>query len=251
MSTQQPSTPPGPPPGWYPDPNGQQVLRWWDGRQWGPHTQPLPAAPPEAAGRHHAPGAAGSAPSGGEPDDELPPTAAPVAKPQLPAPYGQDQPPYPPGPPQRPPMPRRRRIGWAVIAGAGALFIVLVIVAAVQGAHSSGSTPAQDAAGSPSAGAPPSSSALAAPSPSSSPPPCLTHSCIVSVIEQTLPGTEAKDGSVMTKAVCYKSTVKSNPGGTYTASCDVSYSDGEVWSGYATLLVAQQQVSWEPEQEVQ
>ena len=35
--------PAGPPSGWYLDPNGQQVLRWWDGMQWGPHTQPLPA----------------------------------------------------------------------------------------------------------------------------------------------------------------------------------------------------------------
>jgi hypothetical protein len=34
--------PPGPPPGWYQDPNGLPVLRWWDGVQWGPRTQPLP-----------------------------------------------------------------------------------------------------------------------------------------------------------------------------------------------------------------
>ena len=32
----------GPPPGWYMDPNGLQGLRWWDGTQWSPHTQPLP-----------------------------------------------------------------------------------------------------------------------------------------------------------------------------------------------------------------
>jgi len=32
----------GPPPGWYVDPNGFQVLRWWDGIKWSPHTQPLP-----------------------------------------------------------------------------------------------------------------------------------------------------------------------------------------------------------------
>jgi len=32
----------GPPPGWYLDPQGMQVLRWWDGTRWGPQTQPLP-----------------------------------------------------------------------------------------------------------------------------------------------------------------------------------------------------------------
>lgn len=32
----------GPPSGWYVDPNGLQVLRWWDGTKWSPHTQPLP-----------------------------------------------------------------------------------------------------------------------------------------------------------------------------------------------------------------
>ena len=26
------------PPGWYPDNSGQAPLRWWDGRQWTPHT---------------------------------------------------------------------------------------------------------------------------------------------------------------------------------------------------------------------
>jgi hypothetical protein len=70
-------------------------------------------------------------------------------------------------------------------------------------------------------------------------------------VERTLPGTEAKDGSVMTKVTCYESTVKANPGDTYTVSCNVSYSDGEVWSGYATVLEASQQVSWEPENELQ
>jgi Protein of unknown function (DUF2510) len=47
VSDQQPpdhraDTAVGPPPGWYQDPGGQQALRWWDGTQWGPHTQPLP-----------------------------------------------------------------------------------------------------------------------------------------------------------------------------------------------------------------
>lgn len=47
MSYQQPPDhgadgPTGPPPGWYMDPNGLQALRWWDGTNWGTHTQPLP-----------------------------------------------------------------------------------------------------------------------------------------------------------------------------------------------------------------
>lgn len=32
----------GPPPGWYPDHGDPQTLRWWDGIQWSPHTQPPP-----------------------------------------------------------------------------------------------------------------------------------------------------------------------------------------------------------------
>ena len=36
--------PVGPPAGWYPDPAGQPVLRWWDGVRWGEQTQA--AAPP-------------------------------------------------------------------------------------------------------------------------------------------------------------------------------------------------------------
>ncbi len=42
MSYRQADVPAGPPSGWYLDPGGLQVLRWWDGRQWGSQTQPLP-----------------------------------------------------------------------------------------------------------------------------------------------------------------------------------------------------------------
>ncbi|UDY35440.1 DUF4870 domain-containing protein [Dermatobacter hominis] len=45
MSDQQQQPPAGPPPGWYPDPQG--VTRWWDGTAWGqaaPPAQPAPGA---------------------------------------------------------------------------------------------------------------------------------------------------------------------------------------------------------------
>lgn len=34
-----PPAPTGPPPGWYADPNGAPVQRWWDGTRWTEHTQ--------------------------------------------------------------------------------------------------------------------------------------------------------------------------------------------------------------------
>jgi hypothetical protein len=34
---------PGWPPDWYPDPDGQRVLRWWDGDDWTDQTRLLPS----------------------------------------------------------------------------------------------------------------------------------------------------------------------------------------------------------------
>ncbi len=208
MSHEQPpdpsgGVPAGPPPGWYPAPGGQQVLRWWDGTAWAPHTQPMPGAQPGAA----SPGAG-------------------------PGPVGQQQ------PGRRPPKGGGSHWVRNILSGIGAVVVVVFVLSHLSsgGSGGNGSTAA---AGSPSA--PAGSPSAAA---------CTTHSCIASDVEQTLPGTEAKDGSVMTKVTCYKSTVKANPGDTYTVSCDVSYSDGEIWSGYATVLVASQQVTWEPENEI-
>ena len=48
-----------PQPGWYPDPAGQQVLRWWDGTAWAPHTQPRPVPPPGAVLFRTGPGPGG------------------------------------------------------------------------------------------------------------------------------------------------------------------------------------------------
>ena len=80
---------------------------------------------------------------------------------------------------------------------------------------------------------------------------CTTHACIVSNLQQSLTGLAAKDGSVITGATCYKKTVKHNAGNTWTAECHVTYSDQTVYSGFATLLVAKDEVSWEPVQELQ
>jgi hypothetical protein len=37
----QPQQQPVIPPGWYRDPAGAPMMRWWDGGQWTPGTQPL------------------------------------------------------------------------------------------------------------------------------------------------------------------------------------------------------------------
>jgi hypothetical protein len=126
-----------------------------------------------------------------------------------------------------------------------------IAIAALSGCASAGtSTPAAvvTTASAPSAVADP----AADPAPSAAASTlCTTHACIVGDLQQSLVGLVAKDGSVITGATCYKKTVKHNAGNTYTAECHVTYSDDTVYSGFATLLVAKDEVSWEPTEEVQ
>ena len=42
------ASPPGSPPGWYPDPGGQPLQRWWNGTMWTGATRSLPQAPTAA-----------------------------------------------------------------------------------------------------------------------------------------------------------------------------------------------------------
>lgn len=132
---------------------------------------------------------------------------------------------------------------------------ILAAALALTGCAASGS-PSSPTSSRPAATAAATSASALAASPSASPSPaasvlCTTHACIVSDIERSLVGLVAKDESVITKAVCFKSTVKDNAGGTYTASCDVTYSDQTVYSGYATLIPAKDQITWEPTEQLQ
>lgn len=53
--------------GWYADPAGPGMLRWWDGASWTSTTAPMPLVPPQPAPYGAAP--YGAAPSGVTPDD--------------------------------------------------------------------------------------------------------------------------------------------------------------------------------------
>jgi hypothetical protein len=82
--------------------------------------------------------------------------------------------------------------------------------------------------------------------PSASQSGCNARSCVVSTVDQTLVGSVAKDESVITGMTCKSATVKHNAGDTWTVHCTASYSDGSKWSGFATIVVSQAKVTWEP-----
>lgn len=178
MSDQEPPSygppPAGPPAGWYPDPNGPQVLRWWDGRQWGPQTQPMPTAGQEP-----------QRPDPDPPGDMVPPpgpaadpSSFPSDQPQPPDPLqlqeqGQQGPqpsypsPVPPGRGPRKPWTDRRKAGVGVGISAGILVLIFIIVgisAANSGSGSSAAGTPSSAAGSPSAAAGSPSAAAGSPS---------------------------------------------------------------------------------------
>jgi Protein of unknown function (DUF2510) len=183
MSDQEPPSygppPAGPPAGWYPDPNGLQVMRWWDGRQWGTQTQPMPSA--------------GQEPQRPDPDlrgDMVPPpgpaadpSSFPSDQPQPPDPLklqeqgqqGQQQSypgPVAPGRGPRKPWTDRRKAGVGVGVSAGILVLILIIVGisnANSGSVSSAAGTPSSAAGSPSAAAGSPSAAAGSPSAAASP----------------------------------------------------------------------------------
>jgi hypothetical protein len=125
---------------------------------------------------------------------------------------------------------------------------LIAVIAAITGcgAHVNNAAAGEPStAGSSAASAP--SSAPPPPEPSSSPSLCLTHACVAKVLEQSLPGMTAEDGSTIVKVKCKASTVRHNPDGSYTVSCDATYSDQTVWYGLGTYIVSEGKVSWQPQ----
>jgi hypothetical protein len=82
--------------------------------------------------------------------------------------------------------------------------------------------------------------------PDTSPSACTSNTCLTKQIQHDLLSVIAKDGAVITKAACRASTLKHNAGGTTTVYCKVTESDGAVSEGYANLIPAQDEITWDP-----
>ncbi|MFC3978705.1 DUF2510 domain-containing protein [Streptosporangium jomthongense] len=94
MTTQTPA-------GWYPDPYGSPLLRWWDGNQWTDATHPRDTSPQGQA----APLAQPTGQTGPFPQPTHPQTGAAAQPPAQPAPQPAQSPAQPAGPPAGPPVP--------------------------------------------------------------------------------------------------------------------------------------------------
>lgn len=127
------------PHGWYPDPDDDRSMRWWDGQTWTNHVQPLPtgSVPPGEAGQPGGSPSTGSVPPGeaGPPHPQV--TPAPPIEPPPPvpgsAPYG-----VAPGAP----APYQERSGSAgpaiaIVAGVAVLTFGLAIAVFATGLASS------------------------------------------------------------------------------------------------------------------
>ena len=55
---------------------------------------------------------------------------------------------------------------------------------------------------------------------------------------------------MFTALKCKPGTLTHNAGNTYTVACTATYSDSSKWSGLGTYLATQQQVTFEPENQV-
>jgi Protein of unknown function (DUF2510) len=140
VTGQPPQDPRQPPQGWYPDPDGNRALRWWDGTAWAAHTQPLPDPQPGAAPFGAGPGPAAQQPRrlAFTPDPEY--GQFPRQEPWRPRwqQYPQEERYGLPG--GRPP--RRRHWGRYVVAGAAALIVMAGIAGRVAGNDRSTAAPA-------------------------------------------------------------------------------------------------------------
>jgi hypothetical protein len=72
---------------------------------------------------------------------------------------------------------------------------------------------------------------------------CTTGSCAAQEIQRTLIGDQAKDGAAITKAVCKDAVL--DPGGTWTASCTVTESDGAIIQGDGNWSTSDNEVTYE------
>jgi hypothetical protein len=146
VNEQPPQDPGQAQPGWYPDPGGGQVLRWWDGATWGGQTQPMPG------------------------------TTTRPQQPQAGSPPGYTP---PPGHAKRRPWPARHKVLTGILGILG-LFVIIGIAAGASGGGSSQSS-ATSATGSPGAETstasvtPQATIASSAPAEAPSPTPTPTH----------------------------------------------------------------------------